>query len=422
VHEQTRILACAFTCCPPGKPGFTGGEDILGWNLLQQIARFHEVWAITNEDDRQSIEIELSEKAIRNLHFIYVGLPKFLHWMLRFQGTHQLYYHLWQVRAYFAARTVHKRIQFSLFHHITYANDWLASFTGALLPIPYVRGPGGGAHRTPKGFTSEYRLGGRLWERVRTLGQWMFRHDPLFIRGQSRASALLLCTNESLLAIPKKWSLKCHLFPVSGISTEDMVQVQSAHRTNLTFTILSAGSLIRVKGFGLAMKAFKTFSDKYPSAEFKIVGAGPEESNLRTLSETLKLESKVLLQNELSRQDLLLEMAAADLFLFPSLRDGGGTVVVEAMAMGTPVICLDAGGPGMHVTDDVGVKVTPHSPDQAVREIAEALERLYLDSELRKELGSAGQEKAKRHYHWDQLGERLMGIYNSILSEKPQNQ
>ena len=148
---ELRILACAFACCPPGNPGFSGGEDVLGWQLLQQIARSHQVWALTQAEDSVDIEQALSEHPIPNLRFFYVDLPRWLRPLLSIQGGHQFYYYLWQIRAYLAARGLQKRHQFQLFHHITYANDWMVSFIGAFLPIPYVRGPGGGSHRTPKG-------------------------------------------------------------------------------------------------------------------------------------------------------------------------------------------------------------------------------------------------------------------------------
>ena len=218
--RELRVLACAFACSPPGKPGFTGGEDLLGWNLLLQIARFHHVWALTNTEDRPSIEQALQEEPDSNLHFCYVGLPSWLRPLLRFQGTHQFYYHLWQIKAYFAAKRLYENVKFDIFHHITYANDWQASFIGAFLPVPYIRGPGGGAHRTPKGFETEYPLGGRVWEKIRTFGQWVFRHDPIFIRGQSKALAILVCNKESEAIIPKKWRPKVHLFPVGGVSSD----------------------------------------------------------------------------------------------------------------------------------------------------------------------------------------------------------
>ena len=94
---------------------------------------------------------------------------------------------------------------------------------------------------------------------------------------------------------------------------------------------------------------------------------------------------------------------------------------IEGRAAGKPVVCLDIGGPGMHVTDECGIKITPKSPEETVRELAEALERLYLDKELRLRLGKAAQKRAKEMYHWDQLGERLTGIYASIELREPVN-
>lgn len=415
---RLRVLACAFTCCPPGSPAFRGGEDVLGWNLLRQIARFHDVWALTNSEDRSSIEQALEHDPAPNLHFCYVRLPRALRPLLRVQGGHQLYYYLWQTRAYFASRALHKKLSFDLFHHITYANDWMASCIGALLPIKYIRGPGGGAHRTPRGFEAEYSISGRLWERVRSVGQWLFRHDPLFIKGHSRAKMILVCNRESKSNIPGKWSHKVQVFPVNGVSSKDISFSDSKHAPTSKFIVLSAGSLIRVKGFSLAIKAFKEFAEKYPQSEFRIIGSGPEVSRLRTLVDRSQLYSKVKLVQAIPRDQLLLEIAKCDVFLFPSLRDGGGAVAIEAMAVGKPVVCLDTGGPGMHVTEECGIKIAPRSPDEAVFELADALERLYLDENLRLKLGKAASARAKQLYHWDRLGQRLTDIYQQVASSE----
>jgi len=416
---RRRILTCAFTCCPPAMPGFTGGEDVLGWNLLQQIARFHDVWALTQEEDRPSIELACTKRPVPGLHFHYVVFPRWLKPLLKFQGGHQLYYYLWQINAYLAARRLHQKLGFDLFHHITYANDWMASFIGALLPIPYVRGPGGGAHRTPKDIEKEYTLGGRLWERFRRLGQWLFRLDPFFVRGQSRARAILVCNWDSMRQIPNKWSHKVHLFPVSGISSEDLSVSTPAKAEDREFMVLAAGSLIRVKGFGLAVRAFKLFADKHPDSRLTIAGEGPEEPRLRGLIRRFYLEERVDLLGAVPRDDLLSRMASSDVLLFPSLRDGGGTVVIEAMAAAKPVVCLDIGGPGLHITEACGIKITPTSPSETVQNLAEALERLYLDENLRIKLGGAARERAEQVYHWDRLGERLMEIYQPLFDNEP---
>lgn len=415
---KTRVLASVFTCCPPGKPGFTGGEDVLGWNLLQQIAKHNEVWALTNSEDRLSIEETLRERDVPNIHFHYVGLPSWLRPLLDIQAGHQVYYYLWQIKAYFFARRLHKTVGFDLFHHVTYANDWMASYIGALLPVPYVRGPGGGAHRTPSILQREYKLSGRIWEKVRSLGQWIFRHDPFFIRGQSRARAIMLCNHDSEAKLPRKWAHKSHLFPVSGISSEDLDSTASAESNDGTFTILSAGSLIRVKGFAMGIRAFKQFSEKYPDARLNIIGNGPEGPKLNALVHQCGLENKVTLLPGIPRKQLMSQMAGCDVLLFPSMRDGGGTVVIEAMSVGKPVICLDIGGPGMHITEECGIKVAPGSPEETVAKLAAGLERLYLDENLRVRLGKAGRKRAEQDYHWDRLGDRLLKIYRQTLEEE----
>lgn len=412
---RLRVLASAFTCCPPGNPGFTGGESLLGWNILNQIARYQDVWALTQEVDRANIDQAPSGSFSENIHFVYVGLPSFLSSLLRIQGGHQIYYYLWQIKASFIAKQLNKERAFDLFHHVTYGNDWMASFIGARVPIHYVRGPGGGAHRTPGSLQSEYPLGGRIWEKIRSIGQWLFRHDPFFIIGHNRASAILLCNRDSVDSLPKRWTHKAHLFPVSGVSAEDLRSSTAATSSNDRFNVVSAGSLIRVKGFGLTIKSFREFSESHPNSQLTIYGSGPEEPRLREIIEQFQLQDKVKLAGAVPRNVLLDQIASSDVFLFPSLRDGGGTVVIEAMSVGRPVVCLDLGGPGMHITDDCGIKVTPGSPKETIHGLAAALERLYLDREMGCQMGKAARDRAAEVYHWDKLGNRLNEIYQATM-------
>ena len=282
-----------------------------------------------------------------------------------------------------------------------------------------VAAPGGGAHRSPKAFLPEYSLCGRLAEHIREMGQWILRHDPFFIMSQHRAKVILVCNREALEAIPRTWQHKAHMFPVNGISWRDMTLAKPAGESGKGFRVASAGKLLQIKGFALALRSFKAFAARSPRAEFTIVGAGPERPHLEALIDELGLGDKVCIKNWMPRQQLLGEIAACDVFLFPSLRDGGGAVVVEAMAAGKPVICLDLAGPAMHVTDACGIRVPANSPEQAASDMALALERLYYDKELRRRLGSAGRERAEKFYHWDRLGERLLEIYRDALQAEP---
>ena len=419
---RLRVLTCAFACCPPGKPGFTGGESLLGWSLVNQIARFHEVWTLTYAPDQPGIEEAIKEGEDAGIHFHYVALPTWLGILLKIQGGHQFYYYLWQLKAYFAARQLNKTIRFDLFHHVTYANDWMASFIGALLPIPYLRGPGGGAQRIPKGLLKQDSLKGRLSEHFRSIGQWFFRHDPIFVAGQNRARAILICNPEALEALPKPWREKAQLFPVNGVSSTDFAYFTPKEAPNGPFRIISAGKLIRLKGFDLAIRAFEIFSKKYSDAQLTIVDDGPEYNHLEEMVRKSGLGSNVHFEQWMPREKLLQEIASSDVFLFSGLRDGGGAVVVEAMSVGKPVVCLDIGGPAMHISEDSGIKVPATTPQRTVNDLAAALERLYQDRGLRERMGEAAREKALQVYHWDRAGERLQEIYSRVTDTTSYNQ
>lgn len=418
-QPKLKLLVCAFACLkdPDKRFGFgEGGEGVLGWNIVQQLSRFHQVSVLTYFDNRSSIEAMLREKPLSNTTFYYIDLPNWFLSFQRFQGGIQIYSFFWQLKAYLVARRLHKQLHFDIFHHITYANDWMASFIGALLPIPYIRGPGGGAHRVPENFLSEFSFLNRFSQHLRSFGQWLFRHEPFFVLGQKKAKAILVCNRESFEAIPKKWQRKTHLFPVIGVSKEDLYLLSKSKKTdNNRFKVISAGKFLPIKGFSLAIEAFKIFNDKYSESEFTIIGDGPEIGNLKNLVHKLGLENKVIFSGWLPREKLLEKMASSDIFLFPSLRDGGGAVVVEAMAAGLPVVCLDIGGPGFYIKRKYGIKIKPVSPEQTIQEMARALENLYFDRGLRIHLGKAARERAEEEYRWDRLGERLLEIYQEVF-------
>ncbi|HZT71945.1 MAG TPA: glycosyltransferase [Terriglobia bacterium] len=431
---RLRVLVCAFACSPGGGPASLagGGEAVLGWNIVRQLARFHEVVVLTHAELRSAIESGLKEAFNGNIHFHYLKLPRWLEALKGFAGGIQFYAYLWQIKAYFVARRLHRERPFDVFHHVTYANDWMASYIGALLPVPYIRGPGGGAQRVPKAFLAGFSRRGRFWEHVRSVGQQVLRHDPIFMLGQRRARAILVCTPESLFTIPERWRTKAQLFPVNGITSEDLRLTERNNRADSPtrvwphengqfngsqkpFRVLSAGKLLELKAFDLAIRAFQLFVQKAPTATFTLIGDGPESGRLRKLTQELGLDGKVRIEKWMSREELLQAMAQSDVFLFASLRDGGGAVVIEAMAAGMPVVCLDHAGPAMHVTEKCGIKVQPRHPDQAIKEMAEALFCLYRDAELRLQMGKAARERAERSYHWERHGDCLLEVYRRVL-------
>jgi glycosyltransferase involved in cell wall biosynthesis len=386
----------------------------MAWNLVKRLGRAHRLWVLTAAQNREAIAAVLEKQPLADVQFVYIDLPGWLHALLRHQAGIQLYAYLWQWRAYFVARRLHKQVRFHAFHHVTYENDWMASIIGALLPIPYVRGPAGGAHRVPKSFRKQFPARSYLWEYIRMALQWIFRLDPFFALGHERAKVLLMANREALGALPARWRRKARLLSVNGIAGEELVPPQQQAPSE-KFAVLSAGRLVPLKGFDLALRAFAIFAARRPEADFTIVGQGPEGNRLESLIRELGLEKQARMVSWMPRERLLATMRCCDVFLFASLRDGGGLVVVEAMAAGKPVVCFDLGGPGLHVNEDCGFKVTARDPEQGVRDMAAALEKLAADRSLCTQMGRAAFERARQVYDWDRVAEQIIQAYEKAL-------
>ncbi|MGD0781725.1 MAG: glycosyltransferase family 4 protein, partial [Candidatus Aminicenantales bacterium] len=391
--KRLRVLVSAYACNPTSSLQLHPGEDITGWRLVGQIRRFHDVWVITHTYNRPGVEKARAEGAYPDVHFRFLDLPGPLRALYKIEFGQRIYYYLWQLAAWRLARRLHREHPFDLAHHLTFGNDWIGSFIGACLPVPYIHGPVGGGQSTPKPLLKEYTAYGRFAERVRLTAQWGGRHDYIRRRCLRRAKAILVCNEETRAKIPPADRSKVFYFPVNGISSEDLALMPAGEGHSGPFRVLTAGRMHRLKGFALAIKSFALFAAKHPRSEFLIIGMGEEEANLRTLAAGLGVSDKVTFIPWMARPDLLKTIATADVFLFPSYRDGGGAVVVEAMAAGKPVIVLDSGGPGSHIQDGWGLKIAPGEPGETARGFAEALVRLYEDPALRQTLGRAARRR-----------------------------
>jgi len=410
---RLRLLISAYACVADPAVSVPGGGDLLAWNLIRRLSQIHSLWILTASRNRAALESALELNPLPDAHVVYVGLPGWLDFLMRGQGGFQLYAYLWQWRAYFVARKLHGRVHFDVFHHLTYENDWMASIVGALLPVPYMRGPAGGAHRVPERFRRHFPARSYVWEYVRMGLQWAFRHDPFFAIGQERAKVLLMANREALEALPARWKKKAQLLSVNGISKNELAPPE--RQSNQKFAVLSAGRFIPLKGFDLALRAFAVFAPKHPDARFVIVGEGPERHRLESLIRDLGVEKQARLAGWMPRERLLVKMRFCDVFLFASLRDGGGLVVVEAMAAGKPVVCFDLAGPGLHVNAECGLKIPALHPEQAVCDMAAALEKLASDPDLRFRMGQSAFERARELYDWDRVADRILAAYERAL-------
>lgn len=410
--KRTKVLVSAYACNPASLLQLHPGEDIVGWMLVKQISRFHDVWVLTEAYNREAVEEALNKKKLDNVRFEFIRLPFNLRLLYKFAIGERIYYFLWQIWAWQKAKKLHKTIYFDVAHHVTFNNDWIPSFIGAYLPVPFIWGPVGGGQRTPKSFYKAYPLRGKIADRIRLFGQWIGRH--LLIPRQrliQRARAILVCNEETKNNMPEKYTDKIYYFPVNGILTSELHSNLKERELNSPFTLITAGRMIHWKNFRLAVKVFAEFAEEIPESRFYIIGDGPERAELMSLAAQRNVEDRVIFISWLPQRELFGKMRESDVFLYPSLREGGGAVIVEAMACGLPVICLDNAGPGFHVQKEWGIKIEPRDPEYVKCEMLRALIFLSHNEDLCRKLGNAARKRIEDFYVWDRQGERLEEIY-----------
>ncbi|MHB8055235.1 MAG: glycosyltransferase family 4 protein [Candidatus Aminicenantales bacterium] len=426
--KKLHVLVSAFACYPPTTAEadsidlqLGSGEALLGWNYIQLISRYHRVSVLTDSRNRAGIGKWQKKNPGSDIAFHYVNVPVRTRRWWHNKFLLHLYYYCWQRRALPAARRLHRADPFDVFHHSTFANDWIPSYIGAYLPVPFVWGPFGGGQKYPKGFQHEFSKKARLGEAGRLFSQWMGRH-LLGARRRclKRASAILICNAETMSVIPPRYRGKVEFFALNGIAAEDLLPAAPRPSDNGLLRILTVARMVLVKRIDFAIRAFARFGAAHPGipAVLEIVGEGPERAKLDKIAAALALGDRVRFVGWMSREAVLERMRNCDIFLFPSLREGGGFVVIEAMACARPVICLDAAGPGFLIHDEWGIKVKPENPEQVVGDLADALGRLAADPGLRERLGRAARRRVEEYHLFDRMGERLQEIYERALSRK----
>jgi len=124
----------------------------------------------------------------------------------------------------------------------------------------------------------------------------------------------------------------------------------------------------------------------------------------------------VFFAGKMNRATVLMEMEKCDVFIFPSF-EGAGMVVIEAMAKGLPVVCLDFGGPGEYVTDECGIKVPLTKPAEVIQGLADALSKLATDPGFYERLSAGAIKRVRNNYLWDSVGEQLNILYRQVYEE-----
>lgn len=407
------ILLSAYGCSP-----ILGSEPGVGWRWASILAQRNQVTLLTHPFFEEAINAELKERPCPNLQLVYYE-PQGLG-IRRKKGelNSRLYYIAWQVGAYRRARQLCLKQQFTLSQHITWGTFRFPSFLG-LLEIPFVFGPVGGGEKSPARLLVGMPFKERAREMLRNAYMSCSSIDPLMRLGLRKASLILCKTAETMEALPAAVQVRARI--AQEIGAPPILAPLPRQRTPGHIKLLYAGRLVGLKGIHFALRALALARARGVNASLIIIGDGPMERHLRTLATQLDIAEYVEFRGFVARDVLLGLYQDADAFIFPSLHDSSGNVVLEALSRGLPVICLDLGGPKYFIDKDCGRIISTEMMEEAglCLALADSVQELARDPSLLEALSQGAFAQAQRLNWEDQIARSYQIIAEAGIGAVP---
>ncbi|MEZ5234965.1 MAG: glycosyltransferase family 4 protein [Acidimicrobiales bacterium] len=282
------------------------------------------------------------------------------------------------------------------------------------LGVPMVIGPVGGSLDNPEGFGAD-RDTAPWYVALRRLDGLRLRWDPLLRRTYDSADLVLVIAPYAEQQLRRR---RVRRFEVmSETALEEMPTACATPSSTGPVRLLYVGRIVRTKGLRDALRAIAA-AGTGRSFTLDVVGDGFDRATCEAIADELGLRDIVHFHGRLARPEVEAFYRRSDVFVFPSYREPGGNVVLEAMSHGLPVITCDRGGPGTATTDACAIRLAVHSPQQFVDDLAGAISQLVDDEALRRQLGRAGREHVAATAMWDRKVAHASRLYQSVLAAR----
>lgn len=409
MSRRLKVLMSAYAC-EPGR----GSEPEVGWQWALQMAQVHDVTVVTRTNNRPAIEAALPTAPEPHPKFRYFDLPD---WALRFKRRGWLpvaiYYLLWQagVRRHLAGRLT----EFDLIHHVTFNSFRQPGFWWCC-GRPVVLGPLGGGQVCPW----------RMWLRF---GRWMLPEGlrslsvlttplwPHLHLSWQAATRILVANRDTARRLPPWQQHKVRLLLETGIESRQVLPPRP-RADGWPVKFLWISRLERIKACALALEAFAHARHAEPRLSLSLVGDGPDAPHARAVAARLGLGEAVHWYGRLPRENIPAVLQEHDVFVFTSVRDTSGNVLLEAMAAGLPAVTLLHHGAAEIATDQTAIRTPPGGFRQTAVALGEAMLRLARSPELRARLGEAARARVLEVYVWERKRAQMDAIYQEAAASR----
>jgi starch synthase len=279
--------------------------------------------------------------------------------------------------------------------------------------VPFVWGPVNGGLSWPAEFSGVRRKEGEWLSYIRDA----YKLLPYYRSTRADAAAIVvgsMATWEQLAG----YHDRCVYIPENGIDP-DRFQT-TARPASGPLRVAFVGRLVPYKGADMLIEAAAPLV-RAGKIQLDVMGDGMEMGRLKALAIAEGIESGVTLDGWVHHTDLQERLSRAQVFGFPSVREFGGAVVIEAMALGLAPLVVNYGGPSEHVTAQTGIPVPLGPRSNVVMAVRAGLERLSGEPGLATRVGLRARQRVLGRMTWAAKARQVREVYDWVLGrrEKP---
>lgn len=402
-----KVLYIAYSCSES-----YGSEDKIGWNIPLESAKYNEVLVITKEEHRAEIERYTQKNALLDMQFLFVDIPKI--YKCVFKGSlYPARLIFWQSRALKLARRICRREKIDVIHQITPVEFRSIGNYGSIDGTKFVCGPIAGGQSIPKELRY-YAKGHLISESARELANKFCRFKLRINGALKRCDHIIFANGETKDYLQRAMSEKTSsemLTDVMVKSSDLLKEKVHAQNPQRKTVFLVAARLVYLKGHALLFEALEQLKDR-DDIICRVVGEGPLSESLKKLCAEKGLESLVEFSGNIPYSRMAEIYDIADVLVLPSLREATGSVIIEGMARGLPVITVSGFGGAQIVSEDTGWLYSGNTKEEYIKALKDAIvECLESPDEVKRKGENA--LKAAGNYTFEKRARYYQNIYES---------
>lgn len=277
--------------------------------------------------------------------------------------------------------------------------------------VAFVVGPVNGGLPWPKQFQQESRKEKEWLLKLRNF----HKHLPFYTSTYENADAVLAAFDHTKKDIPTTDNVVD--FPEIGFDPELFYPSESVSKVdNRKVNFLFAGRLVPYKLPTLALECFARSALLREHATLTIVGDGPEKPEMDQLARSMP--DCVRMLGKQSQSEVANEMRASDIFIFPSIRELGAGVIVEAMACGSIPLIVSYGAPSDLVSNDSGFKMPMGTREELINDFVEVMEYIIKHKSKIVPFKRKNALSEVQEFSWANKAKKILRIYDDVIAKK----